>query len=636
MKFHSIALNEGATARNLTIQGGTSFPTSPGEGELFYRSDADARIKGLYLYVNGSWDRISSTEALTVPSGAVLPASSNAGDLFYQTGSGMFFSDGTTWSALSAGGAAATADDLSGGNAGSLPYQAAAGSTAFLTAGTINQVLVSGTTPSWTGTPVLSTLEATQLITNMSGPVGTPALEIGSNPSLTAPIARFRSGGTTVLTLDKTGILSLDGVVSSVTINSTANGNSANVFFQQTGLNRWRMGKDTTSETGANAGSDFFINSYQDNGSTINTRVSISRSSGVMTVPAGINANVTGTLTGNASSASTVPWTGVTGRPTLHYSFTNGAPSPAPTSFPIESISGFNAYSSTDFPSSYWTGVTVLNPGLSGFQLAANWDSEEIAPSGLIFRVNDDTTNAAAWGPWTTIWNSQNLTSVSQLTNDAGYATSASISSGYVAKTGDTMTGDLVIARANPVLRLRDTDGTLSNMTSFVSFRDGTDTERGWVGFGTANNVLRLSNSIGDIRLSASNVFVDTNILTTDSISVDSLNAVTSMTIDGIAVGYLGIPGLPTGGGSAGTEVKGKCLETTGAITVPSGVFVKGDTFTIDNVGGSAITVIQGSGLTMYLAGTTTTGNRSLAVNGICTIRFRSASVCVISGGGLT
>lgn len=1195
MKFHSIALNEGGTARNLTIQGGTSFPALPAEGELFYRSDADARIKGLYLFVNGSWDRISSTEALTVPGGAVLPAASNPGDLFYQTGTGMFVSDGTAWTSLNTGGSAATADDLTGGTAGALAYQSAANTTAFLPVGTVNQVLVSGALPSWTGTPVLSSVEAAQLSTNMSGSTSVPALDIGSNPAVVGPMARFRSGGTTVLTLDKTGILSLDGVVPSITVNSTAGGNSANLFFQQTALNRWRIGKDTAPETGANAGSDFFINSYQDNGTTMNPRVAISRATGAMSVPGGIIANVTGTLTGNAStatsatsatSASTVPWAGVTGRPTFHYNFATSTASPLPTQFPIETISGFNAYSSTDFPSSYWTGVTVLNAGLSGFQLAANWDAEETAPSGLIFRVNDDTNNAAAWGPWTTIWNSQNLTNVSQLTNDAGYVTSASVGSGfvsktgdtmtgtlllsspqpdlrlsetdtsgafrftldagnfylqrnqaagkdfsltsdvyrvapngdfffggnvsginllsvggaatfastisatsgtftsrvsasgaegfasstfvlntrnpiwrfgnadafglsyfqgtsgiggsdtiglhfgtasaaasqfqfnqngsfnstgaitqagqqvwhtgnfspsaylpitggtlsgqlgvnsglnypgfssalnvgfsgsgtqfgltfkpatstgptnvitfltststlgapaqlgairqltsdsameltgnwqlngaaiattpalssYVLKTGDTMTGDLTLARVNPVLRLRDTDGTGSNMAAFISFRDSGDGERGWVGFGENNTVMRVSNGTGDLRLTASNVLVDgnglsaraiafptgTNILdevngspwygvgrtSTDIFSdgstqvqvagfyglrlrsnnaiidmrtggninitspratftqavdvgttltctnagafntnailtraadgnfqlwarngsgtnatgervadlmlayagnsaetaglrfyrgggaVDttmafwahngermSLNgtallstvgsstardgqghdpygavavtrgtasnfsyygltragqvgmglgistsnrfivgassaghdgvisspamslsmggdvsfggAVTttsvvssgSITTAGIEVGYLGIPTLSTTGGTAGTNARGRCYETTGGITVPSGTFSAGDTFTIDNVSAGNITITQGSGLTMLLAGTTTSGNRTLATNGICTIRFRSASVCVISGGGLS
>lgn len=47
-------------------------------------------------------------------------------------------------------------NNLTGGAAGSFPYQTAAAVTAMLAAGTSSQVLVSGATPAWTNTPTLT------------------------------------------------------------------------------------------------------------------------------------------------------------------------------------------------------------------------------------------------------------------------------------------------------------------------------------------------------------------------------------------------------------------------------------------------------------------------------------------------
>ena len=81
--------------------------------------------------------------------------------------------------------------------------------------------------------------------------------------------------------------------------------------------------------------------------------------------------------------------------------FANNTASPGPQSFPQRSIRGFSAYSSTDFPGLYFGGITVSGPsGVYSGQLAFNWNSEEGAPTGLYFRVNDDTSNTAAWSAW--------------------------------------------------------------------------------------------------------------------------------------------------------------------------------------------------------------------------------------------
>ena len=77
-----------------------------------------------------------------------------------------------------------------------------------------------------------------------------------------------------------------------------------------------------------------------------------------------------------------------------------------------------------------------------------------------------------------------------------------------------------------------------------------------------------------------------------------------------------------------------RLVTTTSNITVPTGVFVAGDAITIYNNSGGNITINQGG--TMYLVGTSTTGNRILAQRGLATIVCVASNTFVISGGGLS
>lgn len=83
---------------------------------------------------------------------------------------------------------------------------------------------------------------------------------------------------------------------------------------------------------------------------------------------------------------------------------------------------------------------------------------------------------------------------------------------------------------------------------------------------------------------------------------------------------------------------RGKHIRTNSNVTVPSGVFATGQAITIFNDSASPITVLQGGSSTLRLAGTSTTGHRTLAQYGICTVLCidGAGSAFVISGAGLT
>tara|TARA_R100000030_G_scaffold96043_1_gene83905 strand:- start:1156 stop:2202 length:1047 start_codon:yes stop_codon:yes gene_type:complete len=75
---------------------------------------------------------------------------------------------------------------------------------------------------------------------------------------------------------------------------------------------------------------------------------------------------------------------------------------------------------------------------------------------------------------------------------------------------------------------------------------------------------------------------------------------------------------------------------TTGGVTIPSGVFSAGDAISIYNNSGSDQTITQGASVTLRLAGDGTTGNKTLATYGLCTVLCVASSEFVIAGTGLS
>ena len=75
---------------------------------------------------------------------------------------------------------------------------------------------------------------------------------------------------------------------------------------------------------------------------------------------------------------------------------------------------------------------------------------------------------------------------------------------------------------------------------------------------------------------------------------------------------------------------------TTGGVTVPASIFSDGNAISIYNNSVSDQTITQGGSVTMYLSGTATTGNRTLAQRGVATVLCVAANTFVIAGSGLT
>ena len=97
-------------------------------------------------------------------------------------------------------------------------------------------------------------------------------------------------------------------------------------------------------------------------------------------------------------------------------------------------------------------------------------------------------------------------------------------------------------------------------------------------------------------------------------------------TTGGILVGYRYVPRRTSG------FANGEMLAVSAGQTINTSDMAAGYTFSIYNYSASNITITQGSGVTLRLAGTTTTGNRTLLARGIMTLWCNSGTECIASG----
>ena len=73
-------------------------------------------------------------------------------------------------------------------------------------------------------------------------------------------------------------------------------------------------------------------------------------------------------------------------------------------------------------------------------------------------------------------------------------------------------------------------------------------------------------------------------------------------------------------------------INSSGGVTVPSGVFTAGDVISIYNNSASDIALNQGGSVTMYKAGSATTGNQLIAQRGIAVVLCVASNEFVCSG----
>ena len=100
-----------------------------------------------------------------------------------------------------------------------------------------------------------------------------------------------------------------------------------------------------------------------------------------------------------------------------------------------------------------------------------------------------------------------------------------------------------------------------------------------------------------------------------------------------------------TGAAAGNSSTTGKTLlssdmnstvNATGTVTVPNGVATAGDIVIVHNATGGGISITDGTITTMRLAGTATTGTRTLAQRGVAFLFFATATEVVVGGSGVS
>jgi hypothetical protein len=104
-------------------------------------------------------------------------------------------------------------------------------------------------------------------------------------------------------------------------------------------------------------------------------------------------------------------------------------------------------------------------------------------------------------------------------------------------------------------------------------------------------------------------------------------------------LGWRGLPQhAPSGSPTLTAAERGKhvSITTAGAtVTIPANVYGPGDAVSIVNWTGGNITIAQGAGTNLFLAGTGATGNRTLGTRGVATFICVTPNNFAISGAGI-
>lgn len=314
-------------------------------------------------------------------------------------------------------GTISSATNLSAGSTGALVYQSATGTTAYLTAGTSSQVLVGGASaPSWSNTPTLTGTNFTGIpngaLTNSSVTIGSTNVALGATATTLAGLTSVTSTGFTgaltgaassnVLKTGDTmsGPLTLSFVGSVLNLDNSSGANGAFLVYKQGGLSRWTLYKDSTAESGSNAGSNFAVITYNDAGSYLSTPVTITRSTGLVTLSGGLS--VTGTIAGTTFSGSGASLTNIPNSGLTNSSITvTGGTGLGVSGSPV-SLGGTVTLSNTGVTSAV-AGTNIAVSGATGAVTISVTGTVPSATNATNIGITDDTsTNATMYPTWVT------------------------------------------------------------------------------------------------------------------------------------------------------------------------------------------------------------------------------------------
>lgn len=153
---------------------------------------------------------------------------------------------------------------------------------------------------------------------------------------------------------------------------------------------------------------------------------------------------------------------------------------------------------------------------------------------------------------------------------------------------------------------------------------------------GTISGITATFNVTGNVSGNAGTVTNGVYLTATQTLTNKTITGLASASTvnDSAGTGYsIGFRKCPqsTNTTAAISDV-GKQLYVSATTTIPSGVFTAGDWFRIINSSNATVTITQGTGTTLRLAGSATTGSRTLAVYGVALVNCVGSETFYVSG----
>jgi hypothetical protein len=293
--------------------------------------------------------------------------------------------------------------------------------------------------------------------------------------------------------------------------------------------------------------------------------------------------------------------------------------------------------------------------------VASNSDSTLILGrddyANVTVNVNGNVSVQASTGSSPSVWNFDtdgvlNLPGegVLQSTNDtvtlrSFNTTTGNANSVYLGTSGGLGFGDTAIGGNWLEIFRSGTDPQIATPSNLLIRSDSTNTAPTWT-FGANGNLTAPGavSAVGNVTggnvltggvVSATGNVTGGNIITTGNVTGNTA---------GYALGYRDIPQVSfTGNATINTTDAGKhyysTLSTGNVLTIANNAsqgFQVGAAITVINQGTGNITIAQGSGVTLYLAGNATAGNRTVATFGMATLIKVATDTWFINGTGVS
>ena len=643
-----------ATTANITLSGLQTIDTVSlvAGNTVLVKNQSTAADNGIYTVAAGAWTRSPGADVWDEFLGAIV---------FVLSGS----QTGTAWfcTAQPGGTLGVTAINWSNFSVAS-SYTAGTGLTLAGTEFSITPVGTAGTYGSASSVPVFVTNASGQVssVTNTAISIAnTQVSGLGTMSTQNANAVTITGGTINGTTIGGTTAAAVTGTT--ITANTQFTGAGTGLTGTATGLSiGGNAATATTATTATNlAGGTAGSLPYQSATSTT-TFLAAGTNGQVLTLASGVPSwatPTTGTVTsvGGTGTVSGISLSGTvttSGNLTLGGTLDLSAP-PAIGGTTANTIRGTTVTATTSFVGPFFdaassaggalrnaSGTSQLQWGSGGGSNISVDVAININPANAAVAISPTGTGTVTINPATA--SSMNNVAIGGSTALAGTFTDLRVNN-TISLAGSTGTAGYVLtsngasaptwqANANG---LAITDDTTTNATRYLTFTSATTGSI--TGANVASTKLQFNPSTGVLTSTgfsgsgASLTGIVTGATAGTGMSVSASTGSVTFNATGTTINS------QTSGYTLVAADAGKTISiTTGGVTIPNAVMTAGNIVSIYNNSGSSQTITQGASLTLQFAGqgTSTTGNRTLGLYGLCTIVFISSSNAVITGSGLT